>query len=308
MREVRIRRSELTCPAHSPKMMAKAASCEADEVILDLEDACAPSQKTAARTTLIEALRTLDFGKKVRAFRPNALSTRFFFDDMNEVLRGAGACVDAVVLPKVESAAQVKRVDQLLTELEATLGLLSGRIELEVLIESARGLLAAEAIAQASPRLVSLIFGIADYAADVGAKDILGGSWDLYLYPRSRLLAVARAHGLLAIDSVTVQFRDLAQVKTDAKAGARLGLDGKWAVHPTHLEIIHAAYTPSRAELERALAVVRAAEEADLQAGTGAFVYGEEMIDEAGVRLERRKVALARRAGLLGPPGEEKAP
>jgi citrate lyase subunit beta/citryl-CoA lyase len=285
-------------------MMTKAAGSSADEVILDLEDACAPSQKISARFTLVEALRTLDFGNKVRAFRPNALSTSLFFEDLTQVLRGAGALVDALVLPKVESADQVKRVDRLLTELETSLGLVPGRIELEVLVESARGLLAAEAIAQASPRLVSLIFGLADYAADVGSKDILGTSWDLYLYPRSHLLAVARAYGLLAIDSVTVQFRNLDQVKADSAAGARLGLDGKWAVHPSHLAPIHAAYTPSRQELDRALAVVRAAEKADLQAGTGAFVYGEEMIDEAGVRLERRKVDLARRIGLLEDPGQ----
>ena len=299
----RIRRSELTCPGHSLKMMTKAAASEADEVIFDLEDACAVSQKVAARKTVVEAFRTLDFGGKVRAFRVNGIETPYFERDVVEVLEGAAGQIDCLVLPKVESADEVQVADRLIGVIEAGLGLAVGAIEMEVLIESARGLLRAEEIAQASARLASLIFGVADFASDVGAKDILGSSYELYHYPRSRMLTVARAYHLLAIDSVTVQFRDLERVNADAHAGARMGFDGKWAIHPTHLPAIHAAYTPSRAELARAVEVVRAYEQADREAGLGAIVFKDEMIDAAGVRLERRKVAVGRRAGLLDEAG-----
>ncbi len=276
--------------------MAKAAASAADEVIFDLEDACAVSQKVAARQTLIDALRTLDFGYKTRAFRPNGVETRYFYRDLIEVVEAAGAQLDAVVLPKVESADEVKFADRLLTQIEAGVGLSPGAIQLEVLIESARGLLRAEEIATASPRMASLIFGIADYAGDVGAQDILTGTFELYHYPKSRLLAVARAHGLQAIDCVTVQFRDLERVDADARAGARMGFDGKWAIHPSHLEPIHRAYTPNEAQLERARAVVSAYQRADVQDGQGAIVFGDEMIDAAGLRLEVRRLAVGERA------------
>src|SRR5581483_1544728 len=147
------RRSELTCPAHSLSMMIKAASSGADEVILDLEDACAPNQKETARGTLIEALRTLDFGSKLKAFRPNGLQTRFFYRDLVEVVEGAGDRLDAVVLPKVTSADDVRFVDRLLAQIEGWKGWPVGGIAIEALIESAEGLLAAAEIARASPRM-----------------------------------------------------------------------------------------------------------------------------------------------------------
>jgi citrate lyase subunit beta/citryl-CoA lyase len=288
-------------------MMAKAAGSDADEVIFDLEDACAVSQKVAARRTLVDALRSLDFGGKVRAFRVNGLKTPWFFRDVVEVIESAGALVDSVVLPKVESADDVKFVDRLLAQIEATSGLEVGRIRLEVLIESARALLRAEEISVASPRLSALIFGVADYAGDVGARDISRGQSELFHYPKSHLLTVARAAGLDAIDSVTVQFRDLEQVKRDAQAGARMGFDGKWAIHPSHLEPIHEAYTPTRDELTRAVAILRAYAEADAREGKGALVFGDEMIDAAGLRLEWRRVAIGLRAGLLGEDGKLRA-
>jgi citrate lyase subunit beta / citryl-CoA lyase len=298
-RNFQVRRSELTCPAHSLKMMAKAAASAADEVILDLEDAVAVSQKVEARRTLVEALTTLDFGGKVRAFRVNGLRTPWCYRDVIEVVEAAGRFVDVLVVPKVDGPEDVHFVDRLLTQVEQASGLPVGRIRLEVLIESARGLLAAERIAQASGRLASLIFGIADYAGDVGARDFRDAPYERFAHARSHLVAAARAAGLNAIDAVTVQFRDLERVRKDAEAGAQLGFDGKWAIHPSHLEPIHAAYTPSRAELERALAVLEAYRRADVEQGTGAIVFGDEMVDAASLRVEWRKLAVARRAGLL---------
>ena len=298
-KDFRVRRSELTCPAHSMKMMAKAAASAADEVIFDLEDACAVSQKVGARATLIEALRTLDFGGKVRAFRPNAVHTKYFYRDLIEVVEAAGAFVDGVVVPKVYTADDVRYVDRLLTGVEEASGLPVGRIRLEVLIESAQALLRAEEIAACSPRMASLIFGIADYAGDTGARRFTDSEFQTFHYPKAHIIAAARAAGIDVIDNVTVHFRDVAQVRRDADAGAALGFDGKWAIHPSHIEPIHAAYTPTREELTRALGILEAYRKADVEQGTGAIVYEDEMVDAATLRVEWKKLAVARQAGLL---------
>lgn len=300
-REFSVRRTELTCPAHSMKMMSKAADSAADEVILDLEDSCAVSQKVDARKTLVEALKTLDFKGKIRAFRPNNVRTPYFYRDLIDVVENAGKFVDCVVIPKVYGADDVLFVDRLLTQIEESAGLPSGRIKLEVLIESAKGLLRAEEIAACTPRMASLIFGIADYAGDVGARELTREQFQTFHYPKAHTIAAARAAGIDVIDNVTLHFRDLDQVKKDAEQGARLGFDGKWAIHPSHIEIINATYTPSQEELKRALAIMEQYEKADRESGLGAIVYQDEMVDAATLRVEWKKIAVAKKAGLLGP-------
>lgn len=298
-RDFNVRRSELTCPAHSLKMMGKAASSDADEVILDLEDSCAVSQKVAARGTLVEALTSLDFHGKIRAIRPNNIRTKYFYRDVIEVLEAAGRNVDVVVIPKVYGAEDVLFVDRLITQIEENCGFEPGRIKLEVLIESARALLHAEEIAACTPRMSALIFGIADYAGDIGAKELTKDQFRIYHYPKAHTVAAARAAGIDVIDNVTLQFRDLAQVRADAAEGAKMGFDGKWAIHPSHVGPIHEAYTPTHAELERALAILEAYRKADHDAGLGAIVFGDEMVDAATLRVEWKKIAVARRAGLI---------
>ncbi len=298
-REFSVRRTELTCPAHSMKMMSKAADSAADEVILDLEDSCAVSQKLEARRTLVQALTTLDFKGKIRAFRPNNIRTKFFYRDVIDVLEAAGRFVDVVVVPKVYTAEDVLFVDRLITQIEENCGLAPGRIQLEVLIESAKALLRAEEIAACSPRMASLIFGIADYAGDVGAKELTREQFQTFHYPKSHTIAAARAAGIDVIDNVTLQFRDLEQVRVDAEAGAKLGFDGKWAIHPSHIDIIHSVYTPSAEELSRALAIMDAYARADREQGAGAIVFGDEMVDAATLRVEWKKIAVARKAGLI---------
>lgn len=295
-----MRRTELTCPAHSLKMMTKAAASQADEVILDLEDACAPSQKEGARATLIEALRTLDFGGKVRAYRVNDTRSRYFYRDLIDVVEAAGEFVDAVVVPKVDEALDVQMVDRLLSQLEESRGLPVGRIAIEALIESAAGVLHAEEIALASPRLESLIFGIADYAGDLGARALPEGEeqWTTYHYPKAKMLAAARAAGIDALDNVTMKYKDLAQCRTDAERGASMGFDGKWAVHPDQVPIINAAYTPTPEEIARARHIVSTYERADVEEGRGAIAIGDEMIDAASLRVERKKLRIAEKAGL----------
>jgi len=298
-REFSVRRTELTCPAHSLKMMARAAESAADEVILDLEDSCAVSQKVDARKTLVEALRTLDFKGKIRAFRPNNVRTRYFYRDLIDVVENAGRQVDVVVIPKVYGAEDVLFVDRLLTQVEENAGLPAGRIKLEVLIESAKGLLRAEEIASCTPRMASLIFGIADYAGDVGAKELTREQFQTFHYPKAHTIAAARAAGIDVIDNVTLHFRDLDQVKQDAELGTRLGFDGKWAIHPSHIDIINTAYTPSLDELKRALAIMEEYAKADREKGLGAIVYQDEMVDAATLRVEWKKIAVARKAGLV---------
>lgn len=280
-------------------MMAKAAASGADEVILDLEDAVAVSQKDAARAALIEALPNLSFGGAIRAWRCNGVQTGWCYRDIVQVVEAAGAFVDVLVVPKVERAADVHFIDRLLTQAELNAGLPPGKIRVEVLIESARGLLEVGEIAQASPRLDSLIFGVADYAGDVGAKNFRDAPYARFAHARQQLLIAARAAGLCAIDGVTVRFRDLDQVASDAEEGALMGFDGKWAIHPTHLAPIHRAYTPGREELERAVALFEAYRKADVEAGRGAIVVGDEMVDAASLRVEWRKLSIARRAGLV---------
>jgi citrate lyase subunit beta/citryl-CoA lyase len=296
---ITVRRSELACPAHSLKMMAKAASSDADEVVFDLEDGCAPSQKVAARKTLIEAFSTLDFRGKVRAFRPNGVDTKFFYRDVIDVVEAAGAKIDVMVVPKVHEAADVLFADRLLTQIEQHIGLPLGRIRLEVLIESAKGVLHAEQIAASTPRLAGLIFGVVDYAGSIGARDTVREQFALYHYPKAKTVAAARAAGIDVVDGVTLQFRDLQQCEHDARSASQMGFDGKWAIHPDQVPVINHVFTPSQEEITRAREIIDLYERSDINSGLGAVVYKDEMVDAASLPIERKKLAIARKTGLL---------
>ena len=298
-RNVIVRRTELACPAHSLKMMAKAAASEADEVVFDLEDGCAPSQKIAARKTLIEAFNTLDFRGKIRAFRPNSIHTKFFYRDVIEVVEAVGSRIDVIVLPKIQEASDVLFTDLLLTQIEQNIGLPIGRIRLEALIESAKGVLHAEQIAASTPRLAGLIFGVLDYAGNIGARDPIREQFALYHYPKAKTVAAARAAGIDVIDGVTLQFRDLQQCEHDARSAAQMGFDGKWAIHPNQVPVINRIFTPSPEEITRAQEIIDLHEKADANSGVGAMVYKDEMVDAASLPIERRKLAIAKKTGLL---------
>lgn len=293
------RRSELSTPGHDLKMLQKAAASSADLVIMDLEDGCAPSQKVGARSTIARAARELDWGGKAVAFRPNAISSAYFFDDVCEVVSAAGPSLDALVLPKVQTAEEVRYLDRLLQQLEWKHGLEEGRLRLEVLIETASGVLHAEEIARASPRLSALLFGIYDYAGDVGAL-LHENTFEDLQFAKQQTIAAARASGLLVLDGITSRFRDLDLTRRDAERSRRMGFDGKWAIHPGQLDVIHEVFTPSRTELEKAGQQLSAYESAHRE-GRGAIALGEEMVDEATLRADRRNVALGRKLGLLPP-------
>jgi citrate lyase subunit beta / citryl-CoA lyase len=297
-RDFVVRRSELTVPGHSMKMMAKAAASNADQVMFDLEDACAVSQKVEARQTVIAAFNTLDFGGKIRAFRPNNIRTKFFYRDLIEVIEAAGSNIDVVVIPKCYGPEDVLFVDRFLTQIEENMGYEIGRIKLEILIESADAVLHAEQIAKCTPRMGGLIFGLADFAGDIGAQELGAEQFFYYNYAKAKCITAARAAGLTVVDGVTLAIRDLDACRRDAQMGLRMGFDGKWAIHPSQIDVIHEAYTPSPEEIARAKHIIDAYEQADMQGGLGAIIIDDQMIDAAILRVEWRKLAIAKKAGL----------
>src|SRR5579872_601666 len=294
-----VRRSELTVPGHSLKMMAKAAASSADQVMLDLEDACAVSQKVEARKTVVEALNTLDFGGKIRAFRPNNIRTRFFYRDLIEVVEAAGRNIDVVVIPKSYGPEDILFVDRFLTQIEENMGFEMGRIKLEALIESADAVLHAEQIAKSTPRMGGLIFGLVDFAGDIGAQELGGEQFFYYNYAKAKCITAARAAGITVVDGVTLAIRDNEACRRDAQMGARMGFDGKWAIYPPQVEVINAAFTPTGEELAQARRIVDAYAQADVGQGLGAIVLDDQMVDAAQLRVEWKKLAVARKAGLL---------
>ncbi len=292
------RRVELSTPGHDLRMLRKAAATPSDLVLMDLEDGCAPGQKAAARAVIAEAARTLDWGSRVVAFRPNGIGTSYFLDDLLEVVGAAGEHLDLLVLPKVRSAEEVRYVDRLLHHLEWKFSLEPGRLALEVLIETAAGVLHAEEIARSSPRLRALLFGIYDYAGEIGAT-VGPESYAEVQFAKQATLAAARTAGLLALDGISSRFKDLELTRSEAEASRRMGFDGKWAIHPGQVEVIQRVFTPSTEELERAEHRVELYRSAGAE-GKGAIALGEEMVDEATLRTEERRVALGRHLGRLG--------
>jgi len=297
-RDFRIRRSELVCPGNAPSKMVKAAASDADQTIFDLEDALAVSQKEAGRQTVIEALRTLDFGGKIRTFRVNNVNTRFCYRDLIEVVESAGGSLDGVIAPKVNGPEDVLFIDRLLSQIEEQVGLPRGHITIEALIDSAEGVLHAEQIAKATPRMGGLVFGIVDFAGDIGAQETGAEQFFYYHYAKAKTIVAARAAGITCVDGVTLAIRDLEACRRDAQMAARMGFDGKWAIHPSQVPVINEAFTPSADEIARARRILDAYAQADAERGVGALVIDDEMVDAATLRLEWKKLAIARKAGL----------
>lgn len=277
------RRSELTVPGHRPDMLRKAAATIADEVMADAEDACPVSAKgDALRRCVVEALTTIDWGAKFVAFRPNDPRSPWFEADLETVVKGAPDRFHGIILPKVRSVDEVRRADALLTKFEAGW---KTRLRIEVLIETAVAVERAFEVATCCDRMDALIFGVSDYSSDIGAGDPVANQNIRFLFAKQRIVNAAKAAGLDAIDGVHIPFRDLDALRATSEESAGYGFDGRWAVHPSHLEIIHAAYTPSAAAIEKARRVSALWEKA-----SGPVVDPEtgEMIDEASVSVARR--------------------
>ncbi|WP_214412672.1 HpcH/HpaI aldolase/citrate lyase family protein [Sphaerisporangium fuscum] len=302
---MRSRRSCLAVPGSNPRFLDKAQGLPADEVFLDLEDSVAPSAKEQARKNVVEALRTGDWAGKTRVVRVNDLSTAWTYRDVIEVVEGAGDALDCLMLPKVEGAVQVAWLDTLLTQIEKATGLPVGRIGIEAQIENARGLVEVDAIAAASPRLETLVFGPADFMASINMKTLVVGQQppgytegDAYHYILMRILMAARSHDLQAIDGPYLQIRDLDGFAKVARRSAALGFDGKWVLHPTQIEAANEVYSPSQDDYDHAELILDAYEYATTVERRGAVMLGDEMIDEASRKMALVVAAKGRAAGL----------
>ena len=241
----------MSVPASSERFLAKARDLAADEVMLDLEDSVAPAAKPAARELAVAALQAGGFGRKLVAVRVNGATTPWAYQDVIAVVGSAPGAVDSLVLPKVSSPAAVVWLDVLLGQVEQAAGLPAGTVGIEAQIEDAAGLAAVEAIAASSPRLVSLVFGPADFMASIGMRSLtVGGqpegyAFDAHHYALMRMLVAAKANGLQAIDGPYAKIGDLDGLRTAATSVAALGFDGKWVLHPAQVEVVNEVFTPS---------------------------------------------------------------
>ena len=284
-------------------MQAKSATLDADHVLFDLEDATAPAEKAGSRAIVVESLRTLDFGRRAVAVRVNGVDTPWCYRDVVDVVEPAGDRIDTLILPKVESAADVTFLDRLLTQIELAQGWPVGRIGIEVLIESASGVQQVDEIARSSARLEALIFGPGDLSASLGLGQLTIGTLDsdypgdIWHYALMRLLVAARANGLLAIDGPYAAFADLAGLERSARRTAALDYDGKWVIHPSQIDTVNRVYSPDRATYARAEGILAAYREATAGEGRGAVRYEGEMIDEANRKMAE---SVARRGRWLG--------
>ncbi len=300
-RPTRARRSELSVPATSEKMMAQAAASDADLVFLDLEDAVAPKAKTDARQAAVKALLSLDWGRKTRAVRVNGVHTPWCLDDVVEVVSGAGDRLDVLIVPKVKAPRDVWFVDTLLTQLETKLGLRAGDIGLELLIEEVEALARVEEIAACCPRVEALILGVGDLAASHGMRGAhigtsAGYPGDIWHSARTRMIVAARVNGLDAIDGPFGEFRDTTAYEQQARWAAELGAVGKWAIHPNQIGVANTVFAPTASEVEKARRVVDAMREAE-QAGEGAISVDGTMVDAATARIFE---GVLERAELVG--------
>ncbi|HLQ61626.1 MAG TPA: CoA ester lyase [Candidatus Acidoferrales bacterium] len=304
---MRPRRSCLAVPGSQPRFLEGAARSAADEVFFDLEDSVAPAAKEKARGLVAEALRRHSYEGKVRVVRVNACDTRWCYEDVVAVVEGAGDRLDCVMLPKVEGVEHVHFLDQLLGQLERKLGL-ERRLGLELQIESARGLEKIGEIAAASPRTETLIFGPGDFAASMRMPGLTIGALvpdypgDFWHYFMARILVAARAHGLQAIDGPYVQIHDREGLRTFAQRAARLGYDGKWALHPAQVEVLNQVFAPDQRELDRAAAILEAYRRATDVDQRGAVMLGDEMIDEASRKLAEATVERGQAYGMEAKP------
>jgi len=271
-------------------------------VMLDLEDSCPPDQKVPARSIVIDSLKSGRWQNRTLSLRVNDPATPAALRDVLEILPEAGSSLDTLVIPKVESAAQVHYLDALVTALEQESGA-ERPVGFELILESARGLRDAPAIAAASSRNRVLVFGIADYSASMNMplSSLSGHGENDGLYPGdplhfaySRLVLCARAEGLQVIDAPYGDFRDLDSLRSAAARSRALGFDGKWAIHPAQIEVINQAFSPSEEEISRARQVLEAHEKAQKE-GRGSTAIGNSMIDHASVRMAENVLARAGR-------------
>ena len=289
----RARRVQLSTPGSSEKMIQKASESKADHVFLDLEDAVAPSQKRDARKKIIQGLKTLDWGKKTRCVRINDLTTEYAYEDIIEVVEGAGEHLDTIMMTKVMTPADVLFADKLLHQMEKKLKL-KRRIGLEALIEEVEGMQNVDAIAKCTPRLECLVFGMGDFSASMGVTnknvgDSAGYPGDVWHYARFRLIMACRAAGIDPVDGPFADFKNPDAFREECKRSMILGAVGKWAIHPSQIDIALDVYSPKADDIARARKLEKAYAEAEA-AGLGAINVDGIMVDVASIRILRNTI------------------
>jgi len=297
-------------------MLGKAQGLPADQVFLDLEDSVAPLAKEEARANVVAALNDGGWGEKTRVVRVNDLTTKWTYRDVITVVEGAGQNLDCVMLPKVQTAEQVVWLDLLLTQIEQVMGF-ENRIGIEAQIENAKGLVNVDAIAAASDRVETIIFGPADFMASINMKSLVVGAphpdynGDPYHYILMRILMAARTYDLQAIDGPYLQIKDVEGFTAVAKRSAALGFDGKWVLHPGQIDAANEVYSPSQEQYDHAELILDAYDFFTSEAGgkRGAVMLGDEMIDEASRKMALVIAGKGRAAGMartskFEPPAE----
>ena len=295
----RLQRSELAVPGSNPALFEKALNSAVDYVFLDLEDAVAPGDKEQARINVIQALLDLDWrgaGKTI-SVRINGLDTHYMYRDVVDLMEQAGDRLDTILIPKVGVPSDVYMVEAMVNQIEQGKGF-ETRVGLEALIETALGMANVETIAAYGGRLEALHFGVADYAASNRARTVnIGGlnpdyPGDQWHFALSRMTVACRAYGLRAIDGPFGDFKDPDAYRAAARRAAALGIEGKWAIHPSQIELANEIFSPPEAEVDRARRILKELEIAAAE-GRGAAAVDGKMIDAASARMAENVVRLA---------------
>ena len=300
---MRARRSCLSVPGSSPKMLGKAPGLPADQVFMDLEDSVAPLAKEDARGNVIDALKNNDWTGKTVVVRINSIDTQWAADDLKTIVENAGTYLDCIMIPKVQHAHEVHFVDHMLRMIETNVGL-DKRIGIEAQIETATGLKNIHEIAHASDRMETLIFGPADMSASLGLPTVTAGlpmpgyPGDHWHWVLETILVAARDAGLQAIDGPYLLIKDLNAFRDMSMRARALGYDGKWALHPGQIDVLNEVFTPTQDEYDKAEALLEAYKHATEVERTGAVMFGKEMIDEASRKMAVQFAERGRAAGM----------
>lgn len=287
------RRALLYMPGSDRRKIEKAATLDVDCICMDLEDGTALSKKAEARAVIAQAMEELDFGNSERCIRINSIGSGFEKDDLASAL---AARPDSIVVPKIETAEQVKWVSDQIETFELTNNLKLGGIRLLIGVETAKGILNLKEIAEADKRLDAIIFGAEDYAASVGARRTKEATE--VLYARQAVVAACAANDLQAIDMVYIDFHDLEGLRREAEQGAGFGFSGKQVIHPNQVAVVQEAFTPSDEAIEYAKRVVESFEVSQKE-GKGAYALDGKMIDMPLLKNAQKVLDRARAAGKL---------
>ncbi len=286
-------------------MLGKGPNLGADMVFIDLEDSVSPLEKEAARGKAVNAIRGQDWGETVLCVRVNAWDTPWTAYDILEVVGNAGERLEEIMLPKVQTAAEVVAMDLLLTQVELEAGLPKGHIGIEAQIETAQGLINVNEICAASPRLETIILGPVDMSASMEMPGLRGGleipeyPGDYFHYVFVKILMAGRANGLQVIDGPYVKVRDSDGFREFASRAQILGYDGKWALHPDQVQILNELFSPTQEQFDKAWDILETYEKATTEGDRkGAVMLGDEMIDEASRKVAVKLVSRGERAGM----------